>query len=123
MLQEYSCETIDDLYAEIGLGNSIAKLVAMRIAPTDMPLKENSASNTDIQIRGTEGLVVSYAKCCYPIPGDPILGHISQEKGVVVHRLKCRSLNHMKKSSDETLDLSWADNVDDTFSASIKYIF
>ena len=120
MLQEYSCETIDDLYAEIGLGNSIAKLVAMRIAPTDMPLKENSASNTDIQIRGTEGLVVSYAKCCYPIPGDPILGHISQEKGVVVHRQKCRSLNHMKKSSDETLDLSWADNVDDTFSASIK---
>ena len=120
VLQEYSCETIDDLYAEIGLGNSIAKLVAMRIAPTDMPLKETSASNTDIQIRGTEGLVVSYAKCCYPIPGDPILGHISQEKGVVVHRQKCRSLNHMKKSSDETLDLSWADNVDDTFSASIK---
>ena len=120
VLQEYSCETIDDLYAEIGLGNSIAKLVAMRIAPTDMPLKENSPSNTDIQIRGTEGLVVSYAKCCYPIPGDPILGHISQEKGVVVHRQKCRSLNHMKKSSDETLDLSWADNVDDTFSASIK---
>ena len=120
VLQEYSCETIDDLYAEIGLGNSIAKLVAMRIAPTDMPLKENSVSNTDIQIRGTEGLVVSYAKCCYPIPGDPILGHISQEKGVVVHRQKCRSLNHMKKSSDETLDLSWADNVDDTFSASIK---
>ena len=120
VLQEYSCETIDDLYAEIGLGNSIAKLVAMRIAPTDMPLKETGASNTDIQIRGTEGLVVSYAKCCYPIPGDPILGHISQEKGVVVHRQKCRSLNHMKKSSDETLDLSWADNVDDTFSASIK---
>ena len=120
VLQEYLCETIDDLYAEIGLGNSIAKLVAMRIAPIDMPLKENSASNTDIQIRGTEGLVVSYAKCCYPIPGDPILGHISQEKGVVVHRQKCRSLNHMKKSSDETLDLSWADNVDDTFSASIK---
>ena len=120
VLQEYSCETIDDLYAEIGLGNSIAKLVAMRIAPTDMPLKENTASNADIQIRGTEGLVVSYAKCCYPIPGDPILGHISQEKGVVVHRQKCRSLNHMKKSSDETLDLSWADNVDDTFSASIK---
>ena len=120
VLQEYSCETIDDLYAEVGLGNSIAKLVAMRIAPTDIPLKENCVSNTDIQIRGTEGLVVSYAKCCYPIPGDPILGHISQEKGVVVHRQKCRSLNHMKKSSDETLDLSWADNVDDTFSASIK---
>lgn len=120
VLQEYSCETIDDLYAEIGLGNSIAKLVAMRIAPTDIPLKDTTTSNNDIQIRGTEGLVVSYAKCCYPIPGDPILGHISPEKGVVVHRQKCRSINHMKKPSDETLDLSWADNVDDSFSASIK---
>ena len=119
ILQEYSCKTINDLYSEIGLGNIIAKLIAMRISPTEMPAK-NSKSSSDIQIRGTEGLVVSYAKCCYPIPGDPILGYISQEKGIVVHRQKCRSINHMKKQSDETIDLSWDDNVDDMFSASIK---
>ena len=120
VLQEYSCETINDLYAQIGLGNSIAKLIAMRIAPIEMPARNSNVSNKDIQIRGTEGLVVSYAKCCYPIPGDPIIGHISQEKGIVVHRESCRSFNHKKKPSDETLDLSWAENVDDTFSASIK---
>ena len=119
ILQEYSCKTINDLYSEIGLGNIIAKLIAMRISPTEMPAK-NSKSSSDIQIRGTEGLVVSYAKCCYPIPGDPILGYISQEKGIVVHRQKCRSINHMKKQSDETIDLSWDENVDDMFSASIK---
>ena len=120
VLQEYSCETINDLYAQIGLGNSIAKLIAMRIAPIELPARTSNVSNKDIQIRGTEGLVVSYAKCCYPIPGDPIIGHISQEKGIVVHRESCRSFNHKKKPSDETLDLSWAENVDDTFSASIK---
>ncbi len=120
VLEEYSCKSINDLYAEIGLGNSIAKLIAMRIAPTEMPARNSSPSNHDIQIRGTEGLVVSYAKCCYPIPGDPILGHISQEKGIVVHRQKCRSISHTRKSSDETLDLSWDENVSDTFSASIK---
>ena len=119
ILQEYSCKTINDLYAEIGLGNIIAKLIAMRISPTEMPTK-NSKTSKDIQIRGTEGLVVSYAKCCYPIPGDAILGYISQEKGIVVHRQTCRSINHMKKQSDETLDLSWAENVDDMFSVSIK---
>ena len=119
ILQEYSCKTINDLYSEIGLGNIIAKLIAMRISPTEMPAK-NSKSSSDIQIRGTEGLVVSYAKCCYPIPGDPILGYISQEKGLVVHRQTCRSINHMKKQSDETIDLSWDENVDDMFSASIK---
>ena len=119
ILQEYSCKTINDLYTEIGLGNIIAKLIAMRISPTEMPTK-NSKNSNDIQIRGTEGLVVSYAKCCYPIPGDAILGYISQEKGIVVHRQTCRSINHMKKQSDETLDLSWAENVDDMFSVSIK---
>ena len=119
ILQEYSCKTINDLYTEIGLGNIIAKLIAMRISPTEMPTKNSKTSN-DIQIRGTEGLVVSYAKCCYPIPGDAILGYISQEKGIVVHRQTCRSINHMKKQSDETLDLSWAENVDDMFSVSIK---
>jgi len=119
ILQEYSCKTINDLYTEIGLGNIIAKLIAMRISPTEMPTK-NSNTSKDIQIRGTEGLVVSYAKCCYPIPGDAILGYISQEKGIVVHRQTCRSINHMKKQSDETLDLSWAENVDDMFSVSIK---
>jgi guanosine-3',5'-bis(diphosphate) 3'-pyrophosphohydrolase len=119
ILQEYSCKTINDLYSEIGLGNIIAKLIAMRISPTEMPAK-NTKSSSDIQIRGTEGLVVSYAKCCYPIPGDPILGYISQEKGLVVHRQTCRSINHMKKQSDETIDLSWDENVDDMFSASIK---
>ena len=119
ILQEYSCKTINDLYTEIGLGNIIAKLIAMRISPTEMPTK-NSKTSKDIQIRGTEGLVVSYAKCCYPIPGDAILGYISQEKGIVVHRQTCRSINHMKKQSDETLDLSWAENVDDMFSVSIK---
>jgi len=119
ILQEYSCKTINDLYSEIGLGNIIAKLIAMRISPTEMPAKKTKSSS-DIQIRGTEGLVVSYAKCCYPIPGDPILGYISQEKGLVVHRQTCRSINHMKKQSDETIDLSWDENVDDMFSASIK---
>tara|TARA_B100001564_G_scaffold338470_1_gene330345 strand:+ start:275 stop:2434 length:2160 start_codon:yes stop_codon:yes gene_type:complete len=119
ILQEYSCKTINDLYSEIGLGNIIAKLTAMRISPTEMPSK-NSKNSNDIQIRGTEGLVVSYAKCCYPIPGDPIIGYISQEKGIVVHRQSCRSINQLKKHSDETLDLSWAENVDDMFSASIK---
>ena len=118
-MQEYSCKTIKELYTEIGLGNIIAKLIAMRISPTEMPTK-NSNTSKDIQIRGTEGLVVSYAKCCYPIPGDAILGYISQEKGIVVHRKTCRSINHMKKQSDETLDLSWAENVDDMFSVSIK---
>ncbi len=116
-LEEYSCNNINDLYAEIGLGNRIAKLVAMRLAPASPSQKTNPSGG--IEIRGTEGLVVSYAKCCYPIPGDSIIGHISQDKGIVVHRQSCRGIKKIKKH-DELLDLVWAKNIDDSFSACIK---
>ena len=117
-LDEYSCGSIKDLYLEIGLGNRIAKLVAMRLAPASN-IQESNPSGS-IEIRGTEGLVLSYAKCCFPIPGDSIIGHISQEKGIVVHRQTCRSIKHIKKSTDETLHLAWESNIDDSFNACIK---
>jgi guanosine-3',5'-bis(diphosphate) 3'-pyrophosphohydrolase len=119
VLEEYSCDIIEDLYAEIGLGNRIAKLVAMRISPTDM-VNKNIGPSSGIQIRGTEGLVISYAKCCFPIPGDLIIGYISQEKGIVVHRQVCRSIKHTKKTQETTLDLLWDENIDDSFNACIK---
>ena len=119
VLEEYSCNIIEDLHAEIGLGNRIAKLVAMRISPTDM-VNQNASLSSGIQIRGTEGLVVSYAKCCFPIPGDPIIGYISQEKGVVVHRQACNSIKRSKKTQETTLDLLWDENIDDSFNACIK---
>ena len=119
VLEEYSCHIIEDLYAEIGLGNRIAKLVAMRISPTDM-VSKNIGPSSGIQIRGTEGLVISYAKCCFPIPGDSIIGYISQEKGIVVHRQVCRSIKRTKKTQETTLDLLWDENIDDSFNACIK---
>ena len=118
VLQEYKCDNVDDLYCEIGLGNRIAKLVAMRVAPRDN-ITEKTKS-VGVNIKGTEGLVLSFAKCCYPIPGDNILGHISQEKGIVVHRHACKSIRKDKKASDETFDLAWDENINDSFNACIK---
>ena len=118
VLQEYKCDTVDDLYCEIGLGKRIAKLVAMRVAPRDN-ITEKTKS-VGVNIKGTEGLVLSFAKCCYPIPGDNILGHISQEKGIVVHRHACKSIRKDKKASDETFDLAWDENINDSFNACIK---
>ena len=63
---------------------------------------------------------MSYAKCCYPIPGDSIIGHISQGKGIVVHRQVCNSIKHTKRINEQTIDLVWSDNIDDLFSVCIK---
>ncbi len=120
VLAEYNCKTIDDLFCEIGLGNRIPNLVSMRIAPTDVVQRKSQENKSDVIVSGTEGLVLSYAKCCTPIPGDPIIGYISQEKGIVIHRQSCMSIKHVKKVMEQTIDLSWDEDINDTFSASIK---
>ena len=120
VLQEYGCNNVEDLFCEIGLGNRIPKLVAMRVAPVNISKNLTKKKLKEIHIEGTEGLVLSYAKCCYPIPGDSIIGHISQGKGIVVHRQACNSIKHTKRINEQTIDLVWSDNIDDLFSVCIK---
>jgi len=114
ILSELKYNTIDELFKEIGLGNKIPKLIALRMAPSFK--KTNSSIAYDIE--GSEGLVISYAKCCHPIPGDMIIGYVSQGKGIVVHRSSCKSIKHTKPSEDN-IELRWSENVDNNFSASI----
>ena len=119
VLNEYNTNKITDLYCDIGLGERIAKLVAMRIVPTNAS-QNQSKNSTTVLITGTEGLALSFAKCCYPVPGDNILGKISQDKGIVVHRNQCKSVSNTKKKKDEIIDLSWDNEIDDVFDACIK---
>ena len=114
ILSEHKYKTINELYKEIGLGNKIPKLIALRMAPSF----KKTESNISYDIEGSEGLVMSYAKCCYPIPGDMIVGYPSQGKGIVVHRSNCKSIRHTKPN-DETIDLQWSESVDNNFSTSI----
>jgi len=114
ILSEYNYKSIEDLYKSIGLGNKIPKLIALRMAPSFK--KIDSTSPYDIE--GSEGLVMSYAKCCHPVPGDLIVGHTSQGKGIVVHRSSCKSISRTKLDS-ESIELRWSENVDNNFNASI----
>ena len=114
ILSEYNYKSIEDLYKSIGLGNKIPKLIALRMAPSFK--KIDSACPYDIE--GSEGLVMSYAKCCHPVPGDLIVGHTSQGKGIVVHRSSCKSISRTKLDS-ESIELRWSENVDNNFNASI----
>ncbi len=114
ILSEYKYNKIHDLYKDIGLGNKIPKLIALRMAPSFKKID----SSLPYDIEGSEGLVMSYAKCCHPVPGDVIVGHTSQGKGIVVHRSNCKSIKHTKYDS-ENIELRWSQNVDNDFSASI----
>ena len=84
MLAEYHMEYVEDLLEDIGPGNRMAYVIARRLIARDD--EQAPALEGPLAIRGTEGLVLNYAKCCTPIPGDPIVGHLSAGKGMVVHR-------------------------------------
>jgi (p)ppGpp synthase/HD superfamily hydrolase len=85
---------VDALLSEIGLGNRLAALVARRllVGGGEAPVPPQAAAHTPLAIKGTEGMVVTFGRCCRPIPGDDIAALFSPGKGLVVHRRECRNL-------------------------------
>tara|TARA_R110000822_G_scaffold129163_2_gene265161 strand:+ start:618 stop:2765 length:2148 start_codon:yes stop_codon:yes gene_type:complete len=132
VLQECDMELMEDLLADIGLGNRMAYVVARRLlANSDLgkadteTISANEPSDADIRemplaIRGTEGLVVSFARCCNPIPGDPIIGYLSSGKGMVIHQENCSKLADNRHSNEKTLHLTWDKDVSGEFTVELQ---
>jgi RelA/SpoT family (p)ppGpp synthetase len=113
------------LFADIGLGNRLPLLVARSLAGVDasesaLPVDAGQGSPRRLAIRGTEGMVVSFARCCRPIPGDAITGLFSPGKGIVVHRCECRNLGEFQSRRDKWLDVEWAEDPKAEFATEIR---
>jgi GTP diphosphokinase / guanosine-3',5'-bis(diphosphate) 3'-diphosphatase len=120
---EFGVRRLNDLLEEIGLGNCMAYVVAQRLLAAGDP--SHSAVPVDrggpIAIRGGEGLVVSYGKCCGPVPGDPIVGHMSSGKGFVVHIETCRNMSELRRRTpNEIIPARWASNIQGEFNTALR---
>ncbi|MFZ1624258.1 MAG: bifunctional (p)ppGpp synthetase/guanosine-3',5'-bis(diphosphate) 3'-pyrophosphohydrolase [Gammaproteobacteria bacterium] len=126
MLTELKLKSADELFRQLGLGERLAPLVAKTILQPATPSvaagasPDPAAAPTPIAIAGTEGLVVSYARCCHPIPGDPIMGYLSAGRGVVIHRNVCGNLSEYRKQPNKWITASWQPGIDREFSAEIR---
>lgn len=118
-------DTVDDMLAGIGLGKIASVLVAHRLTSdkeesddtvVDMPQKDQAP----LAIKGTEGLVVKYARCCRPIPGDPILAYVSAGKGFTIHRETCPNVQRAHKHNDRYVPVQWSDDVQGDFIAELR---
>ena len=124
-LKETKMETFDDLLAEIGLGHRVSVLVAQRLSDIlgegrkDKALEEVS-SETPLAIKGTESMLVSYAVCCCPIPGDPILGVLNVGKGIMVHVDRCKRINKLRRHPEKLMPLRWSEELSGDFLVSIR---
>ena len=127
LLQQFNLQNLDQLLEEIGLGNRMAYMIAQRLsASSHSNIKgfENSnstkeAANT-FAILGSEGMVMNYAKCCHPIPGDPIVGHISSGRGMVIHTEDCINIAEIQDNPDKCVSVTWDPNVEGEFSVEFR---
>ena len=140
LLSEIDCASLNLLFIEVGLGNQLAPFVARRLTE-NLTAKQavigtqairnvwsrympawlgGSRAQPALSIKGTEGMVVSYAKCCYPIPGDPIVGFISTGRGIVIHRSTCKNLADLRDRREKCIDVQWESEVEAEFPVEIR---
>ncbi|MDD3518933.1 MAG: bifunctional GTP diphosphokinase/guanosine-3',5'-bis pyrophosphate 3'-pyrophosphohydrolase [Chromatiales bacterium] len=106
LVKELNLSGLDSLLADIGLGNRMAQLVARRLGARE----DDAGSPADtrpLAIKGTEGMVLSFAKCCNPIPGDPVVGVPSAGRGLVIHREACRNVAEYRDKPDKWIAVEW----------------
>ena len=119
-LDEFGLNNNTELYEQIGLGERIAALTArFLLDSSDEEAKKRASQTTSLSIAGTEGMVVSYARCCHPIPGDDVMGYLSSGRGVVIHRNKCGNLSVFRKQPEKWINVDWEKNIDREFSSQI----
>jgi RelA/SpoT family (p)ppGpp synthetase len=118
-LQEFGLETNTELFEQIGLGERLAPLTAGFLVGVSED-GETEMSQSSLVIAGTEGMVVSYARCCLPIPGDDVMGYLSSGRGVVIHRNNCGNLAIFRKEPKKWISVSWESSVDREFSSQIS---
>jgi GTP pyrophosphokinase len=132
-LDRFNQSNLDDLYAAIGIGDvkimSLVRFLKQKIAPPEpeptkfKPARSSKKTNKrsdSVEIEGVGHLMSHLANCCQPVPGEPIVGYITQGRGVSVHRLNCDQVAHLLSQHPERqLDVNWADDVSVGFEAQV----
>lgn len=113
VLSESGAKNRDELFADIGLGRRLAGVVARRLVPASTPVAVDGASHVrspvnPVVINGADGVSVTLARCCHPIPDDSIFGHIQRGHGLVVHTTDCPTAARQKTRDPERwIDAQW----------------
>ncbi|MFL6712570.1 MAG: RelA/SpoT family protein [Sulfurifustis sp.] len=134
LLKNLNLPNWNQLLSDIGLGNRLPAVVARQLVPAPpaadaggfaltrrfRELLTKSNKGPALAIRGTEGVVVTYARCCRPIPGDPILGFLSSGRGIVVHTGDCRNVARYRKHPEQWIDVRWEPRIEGVFPVTIR---
>ena len=113
-------KNFDELLTNIGLGNALSIGIARRLTDefTEDNVLEPNTAKAKMPIKGTEGMLVNYGKCCRPIPGDAILAYLSPGKGLMVHQQGCRNIKGHEQGG--LFPVRWDSDINKEFIAKLR---
>ena len=127
VMRDYGAKEKADILTDIGLGKRVSLMVAHQLTAGQPDLhgveKPKTSKVLDsITISGSEGMAVQFAQCCRPIPGDPILGFINKEKGLIIHTHDCPTTRKFKLDPDKWLDVEWDSDDKKLFKVNVRIV-
>lgn len=124
LLSQNNLGSLDQLLEDIGLGNRMSYMVAQKLVSQSKaaPVLQSTGNEQEgyLALRGSEGLVMNYAKCCHPIPGDLIVGHISSGRGMVIHTNDCNNIIDIRDNPEKCVSVRWDPDVEGEFSVELR---
>ncbi|MEX0959641.1 MAG: bifunctional (p)ppGpp synthetase/guanosine-3',5'-bis(diphosphate) 3'-pyrophosphohydrolase [Burkholderiales bacterium] len=122
LLKESSAKSRQEAFAEIGLGKQLAIVVARKLLSIGEPKDASARLPGSLVIRGSEGMALQFAKCCHPIPGDPIIGFLRKGHGLIIHTHDCPVALKTRGDPEKWLDVEWAPDTRKLFPVNIKMV-
>ncbi len=125
VLKEFNFANIDTMLEEIGMGNQMSIVIARALMQGEEERTVTDSTTRQprpIAIKGTEGAVVTFAKCCRPIPGDTILGFVSAGRGIVIHTQGCTNVAEYRNKPEKWIDVEWEENVEGDFPVELRLL-
>ena len=119
LLDSLKVNSLNDLLQQIGLGIRPSNFVANQIMQAIDFDSPSLIESSNLQISGSEGLLVTYGPCCKPIPGDPVVAHFTAGRGMVIHQERCKNILPIKDDPALCAPVQWEDNIDGDFSAEL----
>ncbi|MEM7077335.1 MAG: bifunctional (p)ppGpp synthetase/guanosine-3',5'-bis(diphosphate) 3'-pyrophosphohydrolase [Pseudomonadota bacterium] len=123
VFQELGVRKLNDLLGAIGNGDLMAYVAAQKLLAADNPDYEavTVEGGGPVAIRGGEGLIIHYGKCCGPVPGDQIVGHMTPGRGFVVHIETCPNINEIRRrAAREIIPARWTTTTEGEFLTTLR---
>ncbi|MBM6550584.1 RelA/SpoT family protein [Marinomonas ostreistagni] len=117
VLEHYHLETMDDLLESVGKGRIVGYVVARQLFPNFN--EDELITPKSFKVSGSEGMLMSFAKCCSPIPGDPIVGYVQVDKGVIIHHQSCPNIQDHLVSPERYIKMSWSKEIEEELNVSL----